>query len=59
VLVYRLVAAGSIEERLLALQARKAALADAVLGETPTGEAPSLALADLETLLAPLDGLDS
>ena len=32
VTVYRLVAAGSIEERLLALQARKAALADAVLG---------------------------
>ena len=31
VTVYRLVAAGSIEERLLALQARKAALADAVL----------------------------
>ncbi len=32
VTVYRLVVAGSIEEKLLALQARKAALAEAVLG---------------------------
>jgi len=41
VTVYRLVAAGSIEERLLALQARKAALADAVLGaRLPRGASP-------------------
>ena len=39
VTVYRLVAAGSIEERLLALQARKAALADAVLGAPQPGDA--------------------
>ncbi len=38
VTVYRLVAAGSIEERLLALQARKAALADAVLGAPLPGD---------------------
>jgi superfamily II DNA or RNA helicase len=38
VTVYRLVAAGSIEERLLALQARKAALADAVLGAPRAGD---------------------
>ncbi len=44
VTVYRLVAAGSIEERLLALQARKAALADAVLG-TPQSSGASLDLA--------------
>ena len=54
VMVYRLVVAGSIEERLLALQARKAALADAVLG--PAGAAASTALqpADVQALLAPL-----
>jgi superfamily II DNA or RNA helicase len=54
VLVYRLVAAGSIEERLLALQQRKAALADAVLG--PAGGAETaLQPADVQALLAPLD----
>ena len=59
VMVYRLVAAGSIEERLLALQARKAALADAVLGTAGADAAGSsgtaaLQPADLQTLLAPL-----
>ena len=54
VTVYRLVAAGSIEERLLALQQRKAALADAVLGPAgATGTA--LQPADVQALLAPLD----
>ena len=55
VTVYRLVAAGSIEERLLGLQARKAALAEAVLG--PGAEADATArfdLAELQALLAPL-----
>ena len=64
VTVYRLVAAGSIEERLLALQARKAALADAVLGRRapadgadPTDETTTpFALEDLQGLLAPLQG---
>ncbi len=58
VMVYRLVAAGSIEERLLALQARKAALADAVLGTASAGADPggtaALQPADLQALLAPL-----
>jgi len=57
VMVYRLVAAGSIEERLLALQDRKAALAEAVLGPgaaAQAGEMPRLDLADLNSLLAPL-----
>jgi superfamily II DNA or RNA helicase len=53
VLVYRLVAAGSIEERLLALQSRKSALAEAVLGPGAGAGAP-LALADVQALLAPL-----
>ena len=54
VLVYRLVAAGSIEERLLALQQRKAALADAVLGAAGGAET-ALQPADVQALLAPLD----
>ena len=55
VTVYRLVIAGSIEERLLGLQSRKAALAEAVLG--PGAEAGTTArfdLAELQALLAPL-----
>jgi SNF2 family DNA or RNA helicase len=59
VLVYRLVAAGSIEERLLALQSRKAALADAVLGSNGAAAATALQVADLQTLLAPLDDADT
>jgi superfamily II DNA or RNA helicase len=56
VLVYRLVAAGSIEERLLALQQRKSALAEAVLGVLGPGAGATvpLALADVQALLAPL-----
>ena len=57
VMVYRLVVAGSIEERLLALQSRKAALADAVLGGMGShGGDVALQPADLDTLLAPLAG---
>ena len=54
VMVYKLVVAGSIEERILALQARKAALADGVLGQD-AAEALKFAPADLDALLAPLD----
>jgi superfamily II DNA or RNA helicase len=54
VIVYKLVVEGSIEERMLALQARKAALADSVLGHD--GEAAAKFDADdLQGLLAPLD----
>ncbi len=54
VMVYRLVAAGSIEERLLALQSRKAALADAVLRPAGASGARALQPADVQALLAPL-----
>lgn len=54
VMVYKLVVAGSIEERILALQARKAALAEGVLGQD-TAEAVKFTPADLDALLAPLD----
>jgi superfamily II DNA or RNA helicase len=53
VLVYRLVVEGSIEERMLALQARKAALADGILGED-AGLQPKFGEAELLGLLAKL-----
>ncbi len=55
VFVYRLIAEGSIEERMQVLQARKAALADGVLGRDTAGGAPKFGEADLAGLLAPLD----
>jgi SNF2 family DNA or RNA helicase len=54
VFVYKLVVEGSIEERMLALQARKAALAEGVLGHDEAG-APKFGEDDLAGLLAPLD----
>ena len=53
VFVYQLVAEGSIEERMLALQARKAALAEGVLGQD-AALAPKFGEDDLRGLLAPL-----
>lgn len=53
VFVYKLVAEGSIEERMLELQARKAALAQGVLGHDAEG-AVKFSEADLHALLAPL-----
>jgi SNF2 family DNA or RNA helicase len=53
VFVYKLVAEGSIEERMLALQARKTALAEGVLGRD-AAEAAKFGPDDLEGLLAPL-----
>jgi SNF2 family DNA or RNA helicase len=54
VFVYKLVVEGSIEERMLALQARKAALAEGVLDHDEAG-APKFGEDDLAGLLAPLD----
>lgn len=53
VLVYRLVVEGSIEEKVIELQQRKATLADGVLGED-AALAPKFDAADLAMLLAPL-----
>ncbi|MBA3936497.1 MAG: DEAD/DEAH box helicase [Planctomycetes bacterium] len=53
VTIYRLIVAGTVEERIRKLQARKAALADALVDED--GQALGrLELADIEALLAPL-----
>ncbi len=53
VFVYKLVVEGSIEERMLELQARKLALAQGVLGRDAEG-ATKFSEADLGALLAPL-----
>jgi SNF2 family DNA or RNA helicase len=53
VFVYKLVVEGSIEERILELQARKAALAEGVLG-SDGGLAYKFNADDLHALLAPL-----
>ncbi len=54
VFVYKIVVQGSIEDRMLALQARKSALAASVLGHDAEGAA-KFSLEDLQGLLAPLD----
>lgn len=53
VFIYKLLVEGSIEERILGLQARKAALAEGVLG-SDTAFASKFSAEDLQTLLAPL-----
>ncbi len=53
VFVYKLIAAGSVEERMQRLQQQKQHLADTILGE---GTAAALREDDLEDLFAPLEG---
>lgn len=53
VFVYKLVVEGSIEERILELQSRKAILAEGVLGSDGAA-APKFSASDLADLLAPL-----
>ncbi|QXQ03106.1 DEAD/DEAH box helicase [Stenotrophomonas indicatrix] len=55
VFVYKLITAGSVEERIAELQQRKADLADAIL-EGSGGTGPRFDAADLEALLSPLPG---
>jgi len=55
VFVYQLVAEGSIEERMLELQARKRALADGLLGQDDGGSLSKFSAPELRLLLAPLD----
>ncbi|MGI4859179.1 MAG: DEAD/DEAH box helicase [Janthinobacterium lividum] len=59
VFVYKLIAAGTVEEKIVALQARKAALAARLLADDDA--APALfSTAELATLFAPIsDGLDA
>jgi len=55
VFVYKLVVAGSIEERIVALQDKKAALAEGVLSED-AGALAKFSEEDIRALLAPLPG---
>lgn len=58
VFVYRLVAQGSIEERMLELQSRKRALADGLLGRDDGGALGKFGAGELNLLLAPLEAGD-
>jgi len=58
VFVYKLVAAGSIEEKILALQEKKAALAEAILSDDPA-RADKFGAQELEALFAPLPSLSA
>ncbi len=56
VFVYRLITAGSIEERIAELQERKALLAESIL-EGGGSAGPRFSEEDVQALLAPLPGL--
>ncbi len=58
VFVHQLLVQGSIEERILALQARKKALAEGVMGVDGAGELLKFSAADLQGLLAPMPALE-
>ncbi len=55
VFVYDLIVAGSVEERMLALQERKRALAEGLFGEAAASGGPTLSEEDVEDLFAPLE----
>ena len=56
VFVYKLIVAGSIEERIVALQEKKAALADSILSNREAGGS-RFTSEDIEALFAPLPAL--
>ncbi|WP_161881155.1 DEAD/DEAH box helicase [Deinococcus alpinitundrae] len=57
VFVYKLIAAGSVEERILEMQSRKAALSQGILG-AGLSDAGQLSTRDLDNLFAPLQDAD-
>ncbi|NIF77298.1 helicase [Paraburkholderia sp. Cy-641] len=57
VFVYKLIAAGSIEEKIVALQEQKAVLADSILAEDAAGTA-KFSDDDLEALFAPMPEIE-
>jgi SNF2 family DNA or RNA helicase len=58
VFVYKLIAAGSIEEKIVALQEQKAGLADSILSEDAAG-ATKFSDDDLDALFAPMPEIES
>jgi hypothetical protein len=57
VFVYKLIAAGSIEEKIVALQEKKAALAEGILSEDGAA-AVKFSSADLDALFAPMPAME-
>jgi len=55
VFVYKLITEDTVEERILALQAKKQALADAIYREGESQQAEGLTAEDLQALFAPLE----
>jgi superfamily II DNA or RNA helicase len=58
VFVYKLIAAGSIEEKIVELQEQKAGLADSILSEDAAGAA-KFSDDDLDALFAPMPAIES
>ena len=56
VFVYKLIVAGSIEEKIVGMQEKKAALADSILSDTAAGDA-RFSSADIDALFEPMPGL--
>lgn len=56
VFVYKLIAAGSVEEKIVAMQQQKAALADAILADNASGNA-KFSVNDIEALFEPIPSL--
>lgn len=56
VFVYKLIVAGSIEEKILGMQEKKAALANSILCDTAAGT-PRFSSDDIDALFEPLPGL--
>ena len=59
VFVYKLIVAGSVEERMLALQRRKQQLADGLLGRADGARLPTLSEREVDGLFAPLADEDA
>jgi SNF2 family DNA or RNA helicase len=57
VFVYKLIAAGSIEEKIVELQEQKAGLADSILSEDAAGAA-KFSDDDLDALFAPMPEIE-
>ncbi len=55
VFVYTLVTAGTVEQKILAMQARKRRLAESVFSESGAQGSARFSAEDLERLFAPLD----
>ncbi|KAF3999842.1 DEAD/DEAH box helicase [Glaciimonas immobilis] len=55
VFVYKLIAKGTVEEKIQALQGKKAALAEAILGTTGAAMNLKLTAEDLQAIFEPLD----